>query len=128
MRKPSPLFIAIFGFAVGVIILCVVSVVHAASLRICMDDASVAGAASVPAFAGSTQVNTDVLAGSTVVAGVRCSLTPIVASLPRNVDLPLTLKNVNALGEVSAASNAVPFRLPSAPTAPTGVTFSIVVP
>lgn len=110
------------------VVLCIaaLSAVHAADLRICMTDASVANATTVPAFAGSTQINPDVLNGSTVTAGVRCSLTPIASTLPRNVDLSLTLKAVNTLGEVSAASNAKSFLLPSAPTAPNVISIQII--
>lgn len=96
------------------------------SLQICFDDPSVAAGNAVQAFAGSTQIATDIVPGSTTNAGKRCAVVALVASLPRNVDLPVTLRAANALGEVSAASNAVPFRLPSAPTAPTGVTVSII--
>ncbi len=104
------------------------SVASAASLKTCWDDASVAAGNAVPGFVGTTSYSTDLSVGSSVVGTKRCSTVPLPSGLPRNVDLPVTIKQSNALGEVSAASNAVPFQLPALPTVPTGVTVQIVLP
>lgn len=108
------------------LVVLVAGTAQAADLRICWSDASTASMAKVSAQLGTVATVADLLPGSTVSAGVRCSETPIVTTWPRNVDHIVTLRAVNALGEVSAPSNGVPFRLPSAPPVPSNVTVSII--
>lgn len=99
---------------------------HAASVRVCWDDASTINASTVPGLVGTVSLSSDLLIGSNVLSGKRCSTVPLPAGLARNTDLPVTVIATNAIGEVSPASNAVTFRVPSAPTVPTSITVQIV--
>lgn len=101
---------------------------HAASLRVCILDDTNPNIAAAPVFLNGNAFNPDMLAGSTVAAGKRCNLLPIAATLAKGVDFSTTVKYANSVGEVSAASNALPFRLPSTPPVPVLDNIQIVAP
>lgn len=104
----------------------------AASVKVCYDDLSVAGAASVQAVyhppTGADVTDSDVLAGGVVAAGKRCTTHPIPSALVRGTTYSVTLHAVNAFQEVGPASNAVTFLPPTLPGVVTGFTVQIVVP
>lgn len=114
--------------ATAVLTILATAYAHAASLRVCVLDDPNPNIATAPVFLNGNAFNPDMLAGSTVAAGKRCSLLPIPATLAKGVDFSTTVKYANPLGEVSAASNALPFRLPQNPPIPTLDSIQIVIP
>ena len=118
----------LFALIALVLLLMLVGTAHAASLKMCWDDASTTNADTVSAFLGGQPLYPDLLPGSTLATGKRCSTQSIPPTLVRGTNLSLTLKQTNALQEVSGASNAVTFLVPLSPTAPTGLAVQIVVP
>lgn len=102
---------------------------HAATLRVCFraptpDD----NAATAPVFLNGNPFHPDALAGSALSGTRRCASLPIPGTLAKGVDFATTMKFVNSAGEVSGASNAIPFRLPGSPTIPVLDSVSIDAP
>lgn len=111
-----------------VLFLMMVAWASAASLRICFVEPP-PDIVTAPAFLNASPFHPDLLAGSvTGAAGVRCNTVPIPATVVRGTDQAITMKYTNALQEVSAASNAKTFRLPSTPAVPVIDSVQIVVP
>lgn len=106
----------------------VVAAAWPASLRVCIDDNAAPDIATAPVFLNSNPFSPDLLVGSTLTNGKRCNLIPIPATVVRGIDQSTTVKYVNTLGEVSAPSNALPFRLPSSPPVPVLNSVQIVTP
>jgi hypothetical protein len=116
-----------YAFLFG--ILFIPAIANAASLRLCYDTASLnADTAKIQLLANGNLAIGDVLAGTTVSGTKRCGDYPFPSTLTKGTDYTLTLKSVNAIGEVSGASNALPFRFPNPPANPTGFTVQIIVP
>lgn len=104
---------------------------HAASLRVCLVDNISIDIATAPVFLNGQPFHPDMLTGSTFNGTPpvgRCNTLPIPATVVRGQDQAVTVKYTNTLGEVSAPSNALPFRLPSSPPVPVVNGVSIVVP
>ena len=99
---------------------------EAASLKVCWDGGSVtADAATLQVLADDVVIYPDMLAGAVtdpLLSTKKCNTKPFPTSLVRGVNTAVTIKAVNALGEVGPASNAVTFRAPAVPPIVTGVT------
>jgi len=116
-----------YAFLFG--ILFVPATVNAAGLKVCFDPASVdADTAKIQLLADTNVAIPDVLAASSVSGTKRCGEFPLPVTMVKGTDYTLSLKAVNAIGEVSGASNALPFRFPNPPKIPTGFTVQIVTP
>lgn len=113
-----------FLFIIGLIY---VPFARAASLRICWEEMT-ADVVGVPAFFNDDPVYENLLVDSTLSGASRCSVRPIPASLVKGKDFIVTLKAVNAVGEVSGPSNGMPFRNPASPPIPTLHSVEIVAP
>jgi len=100
----------------------------AASLRVCFVNALPnPDISTAPAFLNGTPFVEDLLPG-TLVGNERCTTIPIPGTIAKGIDQSFTMKYANAVGEVSAASNAKSFRLPNTPPVPIINSVSIVVP
>ena len=109
------------------------SVAQGASLKICYDNGSVDGSATIQAIAhpptGTDIVlDDDVLAGSVLTGTVRCSTQPYPATLTPGTTYGVTLRGVNTLGQVGPSSNVVTFLSPNLPAVITGVSVQAVTP
>ena len=109
---------------VKVLIICVAALswsssAHAASLQACWDTASVTpDMATVALLADSSPIlvlATNVLPGTPTTGGRSCAVVPFPATLTRGLDHAITLRAMNALGEVGPASVPVTFRPPNVP-------------
>lgn len=100
----------------------------AASLRVCYTDPASPDVSTIEFSVGTLVVDPDVLAGSTLAAGVRCKNAPFPASLARGQNHQATIRGVNAIGEGGPASAPVTFRAPAIPGQITNVTVQAVAP
>lgn len=101
----------------------------AASLRVCYTDPSADPDVKTVEFSvGTLVVDPDVLAGSTLAAGVRCKNAPFPASITRGQNHQATIRGVNAIGEGGPASAPVTFRAPAVPGQLQNVTVQAVAP
>lgn len=102
----------------------------AASLQACWTTATVTtDMATVQLVAdGSLVVVPDVLATDVVIGLKSCTTVPFPSTLIRGVDHAMTLRGVNAFGEVGTASAPVAFHPPLVPGVISGLSVQIVVP
>lgn len=116
-----------YAFLFGMLL--IPTIAHGAALRICYDTTNLnVDTAKIQFLANGNLAIPDVLAGTTVSGTKRCGDFPFPATMTKGTDYTLTLRGVNSIGEVSSASNALPFRFPNPPAIPTGVTVQIVIP
>lgn len=110
-----------------VILLGLVSQAHAASLKVCYSNVT-ADVSDVNLYIGTTKV-VDVFPGQTQGDGSICAtISPLPPAVQRGTVQSYTLKAINSIAEEGPASNALSFRYPSVPTAPTFVSLGAVVP
>lgn len=104
---------------------------EAASLKVCFKGVD-PSATSIELFIDSTSTPTvgDILAGGASQAdGSTCTvLNPLPAAVKQGTTQTYALKAADALGRESVASNAITFRYPAVPTAPTIVSVGASLP
>lgn len=130
MTKPYYIMaIQLFLITILLVILIALGVgaANAASVKVCYKDVS-PDASDVTLYVGSTKTNS-VFPGQTQTDGSICgTITPIPQAITRGISQSYTLRAINSLGEESLASNAISFRYPATPSAPTLVSIGATVP
>lgn len=128
MRKPPPLLVWIAVLVGALLVLATMA--HAApGLKVCFKGVT-SDAATVPLYVDALKVAPDLLAGGVSQPdGSECSsVSPIPASVKPGISQSYTVTAVNALGQESAPSGALTFRLPTLPTPPTLVSVGATGP
>lgn len=120
--------LAVIGsILIAILIAATVSIAGAASLRICYNDVK-ADTADVFVYIGSTKT-ASVFPGQTMTNGNICGrIDPLPPPVIRGTTLAYTLRATNSIGEEGTASNALSFRYPTVPGAPTLVSVGVDVP
>lgn len=110
------------------LMLLVAAQAEAASLHICYKVAAIdlPDVASVRLYVGPVQAA--FWPAPTVADTATCQDISLPTTVQRGLTLPYTLKSVNAFGEEGTASNAVTFRAPNVPGAPTAVSVGATLP
>lgn len=99
----------------------------AAGVKVCYKDVA-PDVTDINLYVGSTKT-TSVFAGQSQADGSVCAtISPLPAPILRGTTQTYTLRAVNTIGEEGPASNALSFRYPSVPSAPSLVSVGAVVP
>lgn len=118
---------AFLTVATLVIMAALAAAAHAASLKVCYNGVT-ADVADINLYVNNVQA-VDVFPGQTQGDGSICAtISPVPTPVLRGTVQSYTLKAVNSIGEEGPASNALSFRYPQVPAAPTLLSVGTVVP